>query len=242
MSRIEKNQPVMEEMEEMKGEIMGAVKRKPGRGRWYHYVMLAMVAGFLALFAWAAWTLAATGLVTVPVLSRWAYDIPVPTRVVGEGVPFETVVQQQVAEEAMRRAYAGGAASDLALTISETTLTTELRDSLETSGQTFADPDGSQVAVLSGSGIELFLPLRDTDQQTAVKALLRVTVTDGVPKVTAETVSLGSWQVGAWLREGLVNPMLDGLLDTVVREVEGSVTVTSVREEEGSLIVNVTVP
>ncbi len=227
MSRIEKNQPVMEEMKEMKGEIMGAVKTGRRHG-WKFWVSLVALVTLVALVSWSLWTLAATGLVSVPVLSRWAYDVPVPTRVVGEGVPFETVVQQQ--------------ALSSSLSISEATLTTELRDALETSGQSFLDPDGAQVAVLGDSGIELFLPVRDTAAHTAIKVLLRLTVEDGAPKATAEEVFVGSWKMGVLLRDGLVNPALGGLLDTAVRELEGSVVVTSIREEEGTLVVRIEMP
>lgn len=228
MSRIEKNQPVMEEMEEMKGQIMGAVNQKSRRGRWYHYVALAVGLAFLALAAWGVWTLAATGLVKVPVVSGWAYQAPAPTRVVAEGVPFETVVQQQILSSS--------------LSIPETTLTTELRDSLETSGQTFADPDGAQVAVFADSGVELFLPVRDNAQDTAIVVRLRLTVEDGVPKATAEEVYVGSWKVGAWLREGIVNPALDAVLDTVAREIEGRVAISSIRETDGALVIIVETP
>lgn len=227
MSRIEKNQPVMEEMEEMKGEIMGAVKsrRRPGWKTWTAVLVLLVIAALSILFLW---TLAATGLANVPVLTRWAYEAPAPTRVVGEGVPFEAVVQQQVPSSS--------------LSIPETTLTTELRDSLSTSGQSFADAERAQVAVLAGEGIELFLPVRDNAQDTAMVVRLRLTVEDGAPNVDAEEVYVGSWKMWSWLREGLVNPALDGALDSVAREIEGRVSVTSVRAEEGTLLIGITVP
>src|SRR3989339_660555 len=236
MSRIEKNQLVMEEVKEMKGELMDAAKRKPRRG-WRTWVSLIVLFVLVVLIGMALWTVAATGLVTIPVISKLAYQTPSPTYVVREGIPFETLLQQQIAAETVRRAYAGDAAAsnEFFISIPENTLTTELRDHLETSGQTFADQDGAQIVVLGESGIELFLPLRDNAQETALVVRLTLSVTEGMLRATAEDVRLGSWQMGSWLREGLINPALDGMLDASMRQIEGTASITSVRADNGSI-------
>jgi len=218
MSRIEKNQPATVE----------ATEQKKRRMSWRTWVVLFVFFVIFAIIAFVTWTLAATGLVNVPIISGWAYAVPSPSRVVEEGIPFETVVGQQ--------------ALSSFLSIPETTLTTELRDSLETSGQTFVEADRSQVVVIADSGIELFLPLRDNAQDTAIVVRLRLSVVDGTPTATAEAVSVGSWKLGGWLRAGIVNPALGAILDAAVREMKGSVVVSSVREGDGVLLVNVANP
>ncbi|NBS41241.1 hypothetical protein EBS80_01100, partial [bacterium] len=123
MSRIDKGQSAAEELEKVKGEIVSEVRRgtrRRGKGTCA-LVLLALV---LAAVSWAAWTVASTGLVRVPVLSGVAYDAPEPSSVVEAGVPLESFV-------ASRLAAAGGTFS-----VPESTLTAFVRDTLSTSGQT----------------------------------------------------------------------------------------------------------
>lgn len=217
----------MEEMAKMKGEIIGAVKQKPGR-RGARSCGVVVIILFLLAGGWIAWTLAASGVVSVPFLSSVAYRAPEPSRVVAEGVPLETVVAQQ--------------ASASSISITEATLTTELRSSLETSGQQYVDSARAQASVLAGSGIELFLPLRDNEQGSAIVVTLGLSVEAGELRATVESATVGSAEVGSWLREGVVNPMLEGALASVRDRLEGVVTVTSVRADEGVLHIAVQTP
>lgn len=242
MSRIEKNQPIVKEMEQMEDRLAGAV-RHAGRPRWKIWAAFAILAIVLGLVAFALWTVAATGLVRVPLATNWAYERPLPSRVVGEGVPFETAAQQQIAAESVRRAYAGADGSGMALSISETTLTTELRDALETSGQSAVDASSAQVSVSEEGGVELFLPLRDNAQQTALTAVMSISVDgNGTPVAKAEDVSLGSWHVPGWLRDSVVNPAVKAAVDGAFQQLPDTVVLKSIRTQDGSVAVTVDTP
>jgi hypothetical protein len=220
MSRIEKNQPVVEEMEQMERRLVAATSRGRRRG-WRLWLGIALLCAFAAMAGLALWVLAATGVMDVPAVSAWAYEPPVPTREVGRGIPLETVLRQQsLASSAV---------------VTEETLTTELRDALQTSGQTFADADGAKSAVLGADGIELFLPLLDNESGSALVVGLRLSAEDGTLRASADRVVLGSWSVGSGLRDGLVNPALQGMLDAGVERAAGGLGITNVVVEDGQI-------
>lgn len=226
MARIEKNQPVMEEVGEMEKRLMGAVG-KNGKSRWWRRALLVFFAIVLACTAFALWVVAAAGVARVPGFSSWAYEEPVPIRVVRPGVPLATAARERV--------------SVSSASLTEGTLTTELRSALETSGQAVVDADRAQVAVDAGS-LELYLPLRNSSQNTAFVARVRLTVEDGIPRLVADEVSLGAWSLGDWLRGRVVDQALAGALDAALAQIGDRVSITSVRAEDGVLMIGLDAP
>ena len=190
---------------------------------WRTRFVLFILCVFLVFVGYVVWIIASTGLVVIPVVSSWAYEKPQPTRFVGEGVPFGTIAVAQ--------------ANNSFVSVPETTLTTELRDSIETNGQRFFDADRSQVAVIPNAGIELYLPVADNASGTAILALLELSVESGVPKISVHSASVGSWNMPGWMRDKLAGPAMQSLLDKLVEQGGGSFPIESLRLEQGMLII-----
>lgn len=228
MSRIDKALSSAEELEKVKGEIVSEVRRgtKPrGKGTCALILLTLVLAGAL----WAAWAVASTGLVAVPVLTGLAYEKPEPSSRVEAGVPLEAFV-------ASRLATSGGTFS-----IPESTLTTFVRDTLATSGQTLFDESGAQASVNGAHGIELYLPLRDNALQTAVVATVRFGAKDGALTIAVDDVSVGSWHAWSVLRDGVMVPALAAGLESVNQTIsDAHVTVVGVSEQAGMLVVQAT--
>lgn len=203
MARIEKNQPMAEEMSQMKGDILDAVRTGKKRRPLLRSCAVLLVVLFLALGGFVAWTLAATGLVVVPVLSSWAYQAPAPLRTVVPGLSLEAFLKSGSFD---------GNASD----IPETTLTALVQDTLSTDGQTWFDEHKSQVARMDGgNGVELYLPLRDNAQGSAVTARLRVSFDRGKVAVAVSGVTLGSWNVPPWIVSSVIAPAIAPVIASV---------------------------
>lgn len=229
MSRIEKNQPVVEEMARMKGDLMDAARQKPKR-RGVGACAVALLVLVLGLAAWAAWTVAAMGVAVVPVFSGMAYDAPTPVRAVSPGVPLADSVTRQILESSSK--------TDMTLVISEATLTTLVRDTLSQSGQDAFD-DGAAQAAISESGVELYLPLRDNAQANALVTELGLFVEEGRLAATTERATLGSWNVPGWLREGVLDPALAAAVTNLNDAFAGRAELVSVEAQDGSLVLRV---
>lgn len=228
MSRIDKAASSAEELEKVKGEIVNEVRRGThGRGRGT--CALALLALLLAGALWVAWGVASTGLVRVPVLTGFAYDAPAPASVVEPGVPLETFVAARLAS------------SNGTFSIPDSTLTTFVRDTLATSGQTLFDDQRAQAAARGARGIELYLPLRDNALGSAVVAHLRFGAKDGGLTVAVDDASVGSWKAWGFLREGVLVPALASALSTVNQTLaDAHVTVTGASEQTGLLVIQAT--
>ena len=194
MARVEKNKGVEEGMSHMKGDILKAVRHdtRKGRGLWScAAILVAIIFSFLAIGAWMA---AATGIVSVPLFSSLAYRAPAPSHAVAPGPSFE---------EYLRASAGAGSLAD----IPEGTLTTIVRDALATNGQTWLDDHGAQAARADG-GVELYLPLRDNAQGTAIVALVDVSEADGKLSVSIRHASIGSLGVPSWLVSLVLSPAI----------------------------------
>ena len=91
MARIEKQASLEKQIQDVK-------PRKP----WFACLMI-FFAVFLIGAGFLAWTVASTGLVSIPVFTRFAYTQPVPVREVAPGVPVETVLREQIATSLIQR-------------------------------------------------------------------------------------------------------------------------------------------
>lgn len=179
----------------MKGDILKAVHKGKPRllGFWSCAVLLLVV--ILPIGGFVAWTAAATGLVAVPVLSSWAYEVPAPSRSVAAGLSLEAYLKSG--------SFKGNFAD-----IPETTMTALVRDTLSTDGQTWFDERKSQIAKNEDGGVELYLPLRDNAQRSALVAHLDVSLDQGKIAVVVSDVALGSWKVPAWIVSSVIVPAI----------------------------------
>lgn len=180
----------------MKGDILKAVQKGRSKRPWFRSCAVLLVVALLVVGGFVAWTLAATGLVAVPVLSSWAYQAPSPQRTVVPGLSLEAYLKSG--------SFKGNVAD-----IPETTMTAIVHDTLSTDGQTWFDEHKSQVAKNDdGEGVELYLPLRDNAQKSALVARLDVSLDRRKIVVSVSNVTLGSWKVSPWLVSSVIVPAI----------------------------------
>ena len=222
MSRIEKELPVAEEPE-----------RKETRSRGKRSCALVLLVAVLLGAFWAAWAVASTGLVSVPVLTGLAYHKPEPSVSVEPGVPFEAFLSARLLEPGKNPD------DSFSLSIPESTLTASVRDALSSSGQTIFDDRKAQASVTAARGVELYLPLQGNARETAAVVRLRVSAKDGALVVSVEDASVGSWAVWGVIQSAILEPAVSAGLERANQSVaDAGVSLTDVSEQDGFLTVH----
>lgn len=217
--------------------------RTPGRRRVSCGLLLLLaVVGF---FLVATWLAAASGLVSIPLLSTLAFRSPAPLRQVepGRPVPAEAALTlgRQAVRSRLQERFDFGSTSDapegepFVLTISENSLTASLRDELAGGAYRFLDADRVQAAV-DTQGIELFLPFARPDPPNAVRVRIRLEVRDG--NLAGETTGfeVGGLAFPAWLAGRVFHPILAQRLAEPNAALARVGILDTVRFEEGSLV------
>lgn len=185
-----------------------------------------------------AYVVAKTGLVNVPVASAIVFTTPKPDHPVVAGTPIESSIATQVQDEVAKQLTAGKTdMTATTLSLSEQTLTAALREKLK--GSTIVDETTAQAAIV-GSGIELFLPLRQNGGATALIVTVTPSVQQSVLQFTVTRTSIGQLTLPPWMTswtlEAAVNAVSKGITDAV-----GSyATITGVKVQNGAVDVDVT--
>lgn len=225
VARIEKHQETEQEIAGMKHEVLDAVSKSNRKPHPRLACCGVLVAFFVVGLGVVAWLTAATGLVHVPVVSSLAYERPVPVTEVRAGVPAETSVVTQLAMSAL----SGG--NTIELSLSEESLTASFRTLVEEAGISFIRTEDVQVAVVEGKGLELFFPVRNNEQGTAVRAILQVgTRADGFT-ATVTDVRFGSLPIPSWLIAASVDALVSGVLTRMNQSIPPGASITTVSYE-----------
>ncbi|TAK03240.1 hypothetical protein EPO34_04185 [Patescibacteria group bacterium] len=236
MARIEKGGDVQEQLSQMHGEIMQTVRRRSGRGRAIGCAVAGLAALLLALIA-AGWVVAATGLAQVPLLTGAAYRVPQPAHAVIETEPIETYVSRALSDLLGTRLRQGnGTLSDrrFSLVIPEGTFTASLRDALGRTDQNLVDAGRSQAAV-TPDGLELFLPLKDNRQGSALVLTLRLSAANGSLDAAVREVRVGSLAVPGPVTEAAFAPAVRQSLLPFTEAFGRYATLTGVSSEAGAI-------
>ncbi len=221
MGRIEKGESVKEELNQMKGEVVKEFRRKDsGHGK-----MTCSVLFFLFLFGfigWILWIIASTGLVSIPLLSRFAYDIPVPVRIVTPGVPLETVAKEDVQTILTRRLQEGGGVlkeTTVELVFTEASFTSTLQSLIEANGYAMVDANHVQIALEENGIVEAFFPLQNQAQKTALVAQFRFEFVNSGIVVKPQRIRLGSFVfpqlLSVFFTDTFIKPQLPALNDSL---------------------------
>ena len=234
MARIEKQASLEKQIQDVK-------PRKP----WFACLMI-FFAVFLIGAGFLAWTVASTGLVSIPVFTRFAYTQPVPVREVAPGVPVETVLREQIATSLIQRFREGGRLlpspnQTLEVSVSEASLTATLRSKLEESPLEGLEISALQVILEPDSGIEVFIPVEENDLQTAVILFFDVIVKDGAIAVIPKDVFVGSAHVPSFLVAKFLTPLLEQRLAQLNEMIVGYAKISSVDISSGELLIKGTV-
>ncbi len=173
----------------------------------------------------ACWVLAASGLLRIPLFSSLAYQPPVPVTVVRAGVPAETSLLTQLTNAAaLGETYP-------VLVVSEESLTASFRSLVEEAGVSLVRTEDVQVASVEGKGLELFFPVRNNAQSTAVRAVLVVEVNESHLTASVTEVTLGSLPLPSWLVAATVDALISGVLTRLEESMPEGATISSVTYE-----------
>ncbi|MBI4714193.1 hypothetical protein HY771_03350 [Candidatus Uhrbacteria bacterium] len=232
MTRIEKGSEVKEELQQMKGEVIKEISSTKKRHPFRNCTILIFIVIVGLLFA-AVWAVASTGLVEVPVFSKFAFDKPEPERLVNPGVPIEKVLEEQV----LSKLKTGSVNETISLTLTEESLTASLRSILESSADGLIDAGLSQVSISSDRGFTFFLPLSNSESGTALTLSVKANIKDGAVELIPEELKIGSLSVpDSFTALFLQSFVKDQLADA--NKILGSyVQIEEVEYKEGSVVV-----
>ncbi|PJA45483.1 hypothetical protein CO174_02955 [Candidatus Uhrbacteria bacterium CG_4_9_14_3_um_filter_50_9] len=236
MARIEKQTDVKEELTKMKGEMVREVRRSGKKARPVLVASLVVLAVLVLIGLFVCWSLAATGLVRVPVFTALAYDVPQPERVVEPGVPLETVAEEQFRSELAKRLQAGGGELKddvLVFSASESSLTASFRTALEESQVGMIDAGSSQILVQEEVGFSLFLPFEESELESALLVEVNPAVVDEVVVLTLTSVQIGSLNLPLFVVTRLFQPMLQTYVNDLNEAMAGFATITDISTQEG---------
>lgn len=239
MSRVEKQANLEQRIVEVKGEVVAEVRRRTRRARPWLTCSLVLLALIVGMFVWAAWSVAATGLIRVPVFTSLAYEVPRPERVVSPGVSAETVLQETFERTLTRRLYEGGGTLEnrrIEVQLHESSLTASLRSFAESAGSSWIETSQLQVAI-DPEGVELFVPLRDSPLATAIRAAFELRAQDGLLVVGPTDIEVGSWRVPDVVIAVVLKPLFEAELKRLNGRLFGYATISRLDLVSGELIV-----
>lgn len=237
MARVEKEGDLRRDMAQMKGEMLQTVRQSGQRPRMWLGCLGAAAIVFLLLFGFAAWVLAATGLVNVPLLTAAAYHRPEPAHPSPPTVPLDAYVSNLLSRELTARLQAGGGTlQDRAITIQipEGSFTASLRAALQANGQTAIDPVSSQVAVVA-DGLELYLPLANNPRGSAVVLRLRMDAGQDGLTVRVSDLTVGSLPIPDAITQAVLMPAIQQSFAGFAKELGRYAVITSVSYGQGAV-------
>src|SRR3989338_9729376 len=166
----------------------------------------------LVIFLRLAWIAAATGLVSVPVFSSYAYEELKPTREVSGTIDFQSYLSEALNTLVTNRLQSGrGALQDrsISLLLPEEILTKGLQQALKEKEIPSVQVEKSQLLVEENGSIELFLPVIYKERGSALRLSLFVTPTEeGELAIDLQDMWLGAWHVPKWLAQRFAKEVL----------------------------------
>lgn len=217
-------------------EIEQITPRKKGRGCFSCAVVFALALIFV--FFWFVWSLAATGLVEVPIMTALAFDKPAPDHVVKPSlVSPEDWLQNQVLSQATNRVLAGKPIDgDLSLVVPESVMTSMLRAS-----SSFFPGDKIPLEIKSGQiavandALEVFVPISETE--TALKISIIPFLSDGGIGLELKSVKVGSMKVPSLIVKYALNNIVNLGVDKANSSLENLVDITDISVADDGLAV-----
>jgi hypothetical protein len=239
MSRIEKGSETKEEIQQMKGEVIKEISSRRQRKPWCacSIIFLMIIFGLLTAGVWAV---AATGLVTIPGFTSFAYQTPEPERVVIAGIPIETIINQQAQTTLTERLQAGGGKLDktsVVFSLDEQSLTASLRTLLEESGETIINPSGAQVTVSKEKGFTFFLPIENSVNRTVFQISVIARMREGTLELTPKSFAAGSLHIPNALTAFFLQPFIYGKLSDLNAVLGSYMEIKEITYEDGKAVV-----
>lgn len=200
-------------------------------------IVFALIA---LIMAGIAWMVAATGFVSIPLFSRLAYEVPTPLRVVTPGVPIETYIQTEVSDVLVQRLYEGqGTLQETVVEVRlpEQAFTASLRSFSEQAASGLPlDFSTAQVALDPQKGAEIFLPIKNNPQQTAIRLNVYATVQNGGIVLEVKEASIGSLPLPMSLLNPVIHAIVERNLQSLYAELGSYLRLSDISYEEGFMV------
>ena len=166
------------------------------------------------------YVLTAAGMISLPLVGGFIYSTPVPNHVVESGTPLD-------------------AAALAKLTLSESALTASMQAGLAASGgdQTFI-PAKSQVAVIEGQGLEIFLPFIGNKQDSALTIDFNLNLEEGKLTPNVQSFKIGQLPVAPVIVKTVLEKTIQTALDTFNTQLASFITIESVEYGNGAVVLS----
>ena len=238
MSRIEKTESKIEQEKMMRDEVIQEVKHRTKKSHPRMTCAGIVLIVLLCIASWMLWIIASTGLYTIPVFSLFAFHGPTPSRVIVPGTPVETLAENTFKSVlAQRLIRDGGKLTDrtISLEIPEASLTASMQKMIQGSSTPFLQVSGSQVVVLPNDQFEIFLPLANGANVTAVVADVTVMANHGVLSLVLKDVHVGLFHAPNWLVANVIQSTVNAELTSLNQSLGSYMEVDSLASKEGSV-------
>ena len=213
--RVNKNQEIQEvkqELKKTKKQLSAEIKRETKKGHPVLTCLIVLVLAVVLVVGWAGSVVAKTGLVEVPVLTSMFYSVPEPVREVVPSQTFEEAMSDQLTELINERIQdIGGADIDrsLSLDLEEDVLTASLQVLLANQDKYFETTE-IQLAVVAPDQVELFMPLADSELDSALTvSLVPLIDQEGMLDLSIQSLRVGNQKLPNWIVGLVMNRPLD---------------------------------
>ena len=215
--------------------------RKKTRGCFSCGVIFAVV--MIVIFFWGLWVVAATGLVEIPLMTRFAFTPPQPSHTVEiVSASPEAWIEREVLNQVSYRLTSSIKPfdSEVSLTVPEGILTNLLRSSsvlIEDENVAIAPGEG-QVAVVDEE-LEIFVPIKNTE--TAITLALVPSIENDELSILVESLYIGSLHIPKFIVKYLVNSALELGTDKISESIDNLITMSELRVTEKGLLIRGTI-
>lgn len=241
MTRVEKDLGLSAEVSQLKSEVAKIEKtevKEHGGRKWWLGGCGILFLIFLFLAGAAAWLTAASGLMTIPVLSNWAYHEPQPIHKSATGSPAEVYLTEAFSSLLTERLQAGSGQlldRSVEISLSESSLTASFKDWLALNNLTQFDNERAQVALDKVQGVEFFLPLANQVNNNALRLLVSLKVENSQVAISSVKISIGNLTAPFWLSDAVLKPFLSEGLGFLNNQIDQYATVENIQILDGSL-------
>lgn len=233
MARIEKDVPIKQELDAVKGDVLKAVKKGSKSGNPLVTCLVLVLGAFVLFLGWFVWSVASTGLVSIPLFSSLAYRIPEPSHVVEAGTPLETLMQTELASVLSQAVLEGRETGSISIDIPESALTASIRGAVSDAAEEQFTASRVQVAVLEDRGLEVFLPLANNDNQSAFTFRVKIGVEEDGLHAELQDVRLGRFRLPDWMTNAFIQPIVDSAVSEMNAQLETYATVEDITYHDG---------
>lgn len=222
--------------EEIRGEVISEMKTKK-RKKFFTCCFLKLLIVILVLGGITA-IVAKTGMVDIPVFSKFFYKTPVPTQVIsGETAGdklFEDVLAQKIEQQIKsEKSIVDGQKVKITLDFTEEELTGFLKDAQENEDFPFS---ASQISI-NPEGMEFFGQFKELNK-TFLTVAIKPEVADGNFKISFEKIKIGNLSLPPAIGNFLINSFLKDQINSLQEIVSKNGKLDGVDLSDGKILLH----